>query len=118
MLAEFIRKNEIDIALLQEVTNPQCVDINGYNAHFNIGSDRRERAILARKELLLTKIDRVPTGRAIAAEFNGIRIVKVYAPSGTAKRTQRERFFNSELPQILTAHLQTILMGETLTALY
>jgi hypothetical protein len=30
-------------------------------------------AALARRELLLTKIDRVPTGRAIAAEFNGIR---------------------------------------------
>ena len=118
MLAEFISKYEIEIALLQEVTTPQIVGINGYNAQLNIGSDMRETAILARKELLLTKIDRVRNGRAIAAEFNGIRIVKVYAPSSTAERTQRERFINSELPQLLTVHLQPILMGETLTALY
>jgi exonuclease III len=44
----------------------------------------RGTAILAKGELL-TKINRIPTGRAIAAEFNGIRIVNVYAPSGRAQ---------------------------------
>jgi len=71
MLTDFVRKHDIDIALVQEVTAPDSINITGYVAHFNIGSTMRGTAILARKELHLTKIDRVSSGRAIAAELNG-----------------------------------------------
>jgi len=38
----------------------------------------------------------------MAAKFTEIWIINVYAPSGTAMKQERERFFNSELPCLLT----------------
>ena len=78
----------------------------------------RGTAILARHDLPLTKVTSLPTGRAIAADYNGIRLVNVYAPAGTAKRTDRERFFNSELPALFYNTSQSILLGGDLTAYY
>jgi len=43
--------------------------------------------------------------------FSGIRIINVYAPSGTAKRTERERFFNAELSVLFSEYTNPILMG-------
>jgi exonuclease III len=111
MMKDFLRKHDIDIALTQEITDPESVNIHGYTSHINIGPDMRGTAIVAKKNLHLKKIERIPSGRAIAAEFNGIRIINMYAPSGTAKRTQREQFFLTELPAMLSTHSHPILLG-------
>ena len=72
----------------------------------------RGTAILARQDLHITHIDILPSGRATAVVFSGIRIINVYAPSGTAKRTERERFLNVELPVLFSEYTNPILMGE------
>jgi len=46
----------------------------------------------------------------MAAKFREIWIINVYAPSGTAMKQERERFFNSELPYLLTSETGHILL--------
>ena len=111
MLQDFVRAHDLDIILVQEVTAHESVNITGYVSHTNIGSEMRGTAILAKKHLVLTDIDLLPSGRAIAAVFSGIRLINVYAPSGTTKRTEREYFFNSELPALLSAYSNPLLIG-------
>ena len=97
MLNEFIQKQEIDTILLQEVTHTDFEMIRGYAAHLNVGTKKRGTAILAREQISLTKITRLPSGRGMAASYQGIWLVNLYAPSGTANRQEREDFYNAEL---------------------
>ena len=71
----------------------------------------RGTAILPRHDFSLTNVTCLPTGRAIAADYNDLRLVNVYATAGTARRTDRERFFNSELPALFYAASQSVLLG-------
>ena len=64
--------------LLQEVTQPNISMISQHIAHMNIGTDGRGTAVLANEGLILTNIQRIPSGRGIAATLNGIRIVNIY----------------------------------------
>ena len=58
MLEDFVCQYEIDFLFLQEVTQPKFDNLRGYTAYINIGTKRRETAILAREHLPLTR--RVP----------------------------------------------------------
>ena len=111
MLHDFIRRHDLDIVFLQEVTNPTTLTVNGYTTYLNIGANMRGTAIVARHDYPLTNVTSLPTGRAIAADYNGIRLINVYAPAGTAKRPDRELFFNSELPALFYKTSQSILLG-------
>jgi exonuclease III len=111
MLRDFIRSHDLDIVLVQEVTAPESVDNPRYTSYTNIGSEMRGTAIIARQDLQITHIDKIPSGREIAVVFCGIRIINIYAPSGTAKRTEQERFFNAELPVPLYEYTHPILIG-------
>ena len=51
MLMESLRKQENDIAVIQEIVDQERVCINGYLAHTNIGPNMRGTAIIARKDL-------------------------------------------------------------------
>ena len=86
MLNEFIQKQEIEIILLQEVTHTDFEMIRGYTAHLNVGTNKRDTAILTREQISLTNITRLPSGRGVAASYQGIWVVNLYAPSGTANR--------------------------------
>ena len=66
MLEVFLWTNDIDIAMLQEVTGPQLDSICRYTKHVNIGTERRGTAILARDGLILTDVRCLPSGRGIA----------------------------------------------------
>jgi exonuclease III len=103
MLTEFVRRHDIDILFAQEATSTEVLNLYGYETHLNIGASIRGTAILARRELHLTNITTLPSGRAIAAVYKGIQLINVYAPSGTTKRNDREQFFNVELPYLLQA---------------
>jgi len=67
----------------------------------NIGTSMRGTAIMAKCQHQLTNIHTLPTGRAIAAMSRGVRPINIYAPSGTARRAEREDFYNMELTHIL-----------------
>jgi len=92
MLAEFIRKHEFDVIFLQEVTSPGVLSITGYETYLNIGTFMRGTPIVAKCQHHLTNILTLPTGRAIAATFGGVRLINIYAPSGTARKPEREVF--------------------------
>jgi exonuclease III len=101
MLPEFIRKHDLDIIMLQEVTSPDTAYITGYEAHMNISISMHGTAIMAKPQHQLMNIHRLPTGRAIAATFRDVQIINIYVPSGTNRRAEREEFYNMELTHIL-----------------
>ena len=68
-------------------------------------------AILARCDLQITHVDTLPPGRMVAVVFSGIRIINVHAPSGTAKRTEQECFFSTELPVLFSEYTNSIMIG-------
>jgi len=93
MLLDFIRRHDLDFVFIQEVTDLVILNVTGYTTYLNMGTNMRGTDILERDDFLLTNVNSQPTGRAIAADNNGIRLINVYA--GTARRADRERFFNS-----------------------
>jgi len=111
MLNEFIRKQEIDIILLQEVTHTDFEMMRGYTANLNIGINKRGTAILTREQISLTNITRLPSGRGMVASYQGIWLVNIYAPSGTANRQEREDFYNVELVYLLRSLSPTMIVG-------
>jgi len=102
MLEEFLYKHHIDLALLQGVTNSKITTIRRYTSYINMGTEGRGTAILAKDRYLRTNIKRIPTGRGISEHFNGIRIIKIYAPSGSEKKREREGFYRGDVARLLT----------------
>jgi hypothetical protein len=49
MLEDFMRRQKIDLMLLQEVTHANISMIGNYTAHTKIGTDGRGTAILAKE---------------------------------------------------------------------
>ena len=71
MLKHFLHAQDIDIALLQDITVNHLNGMSRYNVYMNRGNDGREMAILTKEGLTATNILRFPTGRSMAAEING-----------------------------------------------
>jgi len=111
MLDDFLKKQDIDLVFLQEVTHPNLHTIHRYIAHINEGTDRRGTAILAKEGIALTDIKRLPSDRDIAAKHNGLGLINIYAPSGTARRSEKENFFKSDLTYLLPADLSDIILA-------
>ena len=101
---------------MQQVSTTDVTNIRGYETHHNIGTSMRVTAILTKRGITLTNITKIPSERAITAEYRGTLLVNVSAPSGTAKRNEREHFYNTELPYLLRTTLARMILGETLTA--
>jgi len=95
MLGQFLAKQEIDIILLQEVVLCSLDSLRGYEAHINTGTNGRGTAIVAREGIPLMNVSRIPSGRGMAAELQGVGIVNIYAPSGAEKKQEREIFLTS-----------------------
>jgi len=113
VLEEFLRRQEIDIAFLHEVTHPHLNNLNRYTAYINEGTTRRGTAILAREGIILTNVTRLHSGRDIAAKYQGMWLVNIHAPSGAARRSERENFYNGELTYLLPASpFEMILAGD------
>ena len=111
MLNEFLYKQEIDIILLQELTHSDFDMIRGYRAYLNIGINKRGTAILTKEQIQLTNITRLPSGRGMAASYQGVWIVNIYAPSGTANRQEREEFYNVELVYLMRSLPPSMIVG-------
>jgi exonuclease III len=111
MFFDFLHRYDIDLSLVQEVPESFPLEHRGYTIHHNIGPDRRGTALVAKQHCHLTNVVRTPSGRAVAATFNGTRIINVYAPSGTAKRAERECFYNQELATLLDSANPNLILG-------
>jgi exonuclease III len=106
-----LRRHDIDILFDQEVTSTEVLQISGYETYQNIGASIRGTAFLAKYGLHLQNIVALPSGRAIATVCQGIRLINIYAPSATAMRTEREKFFNAELPFLLRTDYKHMIFG-------
>jgi len=113
MLEDFLWRQDIDFALLQEASPTTLNTIRRYTVHMNIGTDRCGTATLAKDGLALTNIQRLPSGRGMSASFRGTLIVNIYAPSGAEKRREREAFYNTKVVHlILSTSRAMILAGD------
>jgi exonuclease III len=90
MLENFLHASDIDILLVQEVTKHVLHYLRSYSTIYNIGAYGRGTAIIAKEGITLENQTRLPSGRAIAAKFKECWLINVYAPSGTARRQERE----------------------------
>jgi exonuclease III len=111
MLADLISKQDLDIMLLQEVATPNLIVPMEYTVYHNLGSTGRGTAIVLRSQLELRSVLKLPSGRGVAADLQGLWIVNVYAPSGAERRREREAFFTFEVPYLLQPAADTILLG-------
>jgi exonuclease III len=91
MLADFLRKQEIDIILLQEVTQNDFDLIRGYKAYTNVGINKHGTAIFTREAIQLTNIMRVPLGYGMAGFYRGVWIVNIYMRRLDHPMDRRER---------------------------
>jgi len=105
MLLDFILRHDLDFVFLQEVTDPANLNATGYATYLNIGAKIRGTAILAKRDFPLTNVTSLPKGRAIAADYNGLRLVNVYAPAGTVRRAGRKRFHYFRAACFILCHL-------------
>ena len=113
MLEEFLHRHDLGIVLLQEVTNGDILDEKGYHTITNIGTSLRGTAILHKLNIKLHRVERLPSGRGITAYLGDTCIVNTYAPSGTARRTEREEFFNEGIIGLLpTSPTKLLLAGD------
>jgi exonuclease III len=112
MLEDFLQKQEIDIIFLQEVTRPVFDDIRGFTVYTNIATTGRGTAILTRDHIQLMNTVCVPTGRGMAAQFQNVTIVNIYAPSGAERNRNRENLFSNELPYLLRDIPPSFLVGD------
>jgi len=103
MLEDFLRREEIGLLFLQEVAHSTIDTLRSYKTYTSVGTRGRGTAMVTRNEITITNITRLPSGRGIEAEYGGICMANVYTPSGTAKRQERGRFYNNELPYLLRA---------------
>jgi exonuclease III len=97
MLEAYVRLHDLDVVPLQEVTRPLTIGLHGYNIQYNIGTTRRGTTIITRDTITVTNPVRIPSGCAVAVSLGALTIINVYAPSGSAKRQEREAFFNNDL---------------------
>jgi exonuclease III len=101
MLEDFLRKQAIDVAMLQKVTSTNIETLHGYTTHINIATEMRGTAFMVKAGIILTQVRRLSSGQGIAGIINGTCFVKDYAPSGAERKQEREYFYNNELPCLL-----------------
>jgi endonuclease/exonuclease/phosphatase family metal-dependent hydrolase len=111
MLFGFMRHHDIDVTLFQEVSDPIILENRGYDIHHNIGPNRRGTAIAATPTCRLHNIERAPDGRVIAATLHTTRIINIYAPSGTSKRAEREKYYGHDLARFLDTSNKALILG-------
>jgi exonuclease III len=111
MLAEFVKKQDIDAMYVQEVTDLVQGNMCGYKAYTNLGTTRRGTAFISSEKLELKEIKCLPSGRGIAATLIGVSFVNIYVPSGAEKRREREDFYTLELPYLMRTTPSRMILG-------
>jgi len=61
-LEEFVHRHDVEIALLQEVTDGDKLICKGYHFTINIGTTGQGTAILHKLNIQLHRIERIPSG--------------------------------------------------------
>jgi exonuclease III len=77
MLENFLKGHDFDILLLQEVRTTKLEALSNYKTYINIGEERRGTATLIREGLRTENLKRLPSGRGMSINVQGICIVTV-----------------------------------------
>lgn len=110
---DFIKTNNADIILIQEISAKQINLTCPYNVYINAGTCNRGTAIITKPGLELTNIACHPDGRIITGKLKDTLIVNIYAPSGSRNRIERNEFFRQTiLPYINNGHDRMIIGGD------
>lgn len=112
MLETFLRKNEVDIALSQQLTPGANITFRFYHSYLNILISQRGTAILCKTELPLHRVGRIPTGREMVAYYGHICIINIFAPTRSSNRAEREAFFNTEITERLPRVATEMIMAD------
>lgn len=112
MLHNFILANNIDIILMQEVAITDFSLFSGYQAIVNNDEKLRGTAILIRDVIEYSDVRYLDSTRGISVKVNNLRIVNVYAPSGSQNQTSRELFFSHDIFPIITGKEKILLGGD------
>lgn len=109
-LRTLTRTHDLDIVFLQEVENEQ-LSLPGFNVVCNVDQARRGTAIALKDHIQFSHVEKSLDGRLIALRIRDITLVNVYAPSGTALRAERERFFNGTIAYYLRYNTQHVILA-------
>lgn len=109
---DFVKKQDIDIAFLQEVNTDSFIVPPGYDFLANVGNDNRGTAIVYRLGYNVKNILCESDGRIISAVINNIKCINIYAPSGSQNVKERNEFFSSRITKHLDFHLPVVLIGD------
>jgi exonuclease III len=87
--------------------------MSGYTTVTNMGTDKRATALLVKEGLQVSYIRWIPIGRGIAASIENTWIINIYAPSDTARKTERENFYNADITHLIPqSPTEMILAGD------
>lgn len=109
-LRTFIRTTDLDVVFLQEVENEQLT-VPGYNVICNVDHARRGTAIALKEHIRFSNVEKSLDGRLLAVRIHNTTLCNVYAPSGSAFRAERERFFNNTIAYYLRHRTDHIVLG-------
>ena len=111
MLNDFLRRQDIDIAFLQEVTHNDFDSFKGYVAKVNEGNTKRGTAMIIKEGLSICNIKRLHSGRGIEGMFKDTWLINTFAPSGAENRHEREAYFNNEITYLLPVNSTEMLLA-------
>ncbi|XP_058456328.1 uncharacterized protein LOC131433751 [Malaya genurostris] len=109
-LQTFVRMMDLDIIFLQEVENNQF-NLQGYNVICNVDQSRRGTAIALKEHIQFSHVEKSLDGRLVTLRISNTTLCNVYAPSGSAVRAERERFFNNSLAYYLRQSTEHVILA-------
>lgn len=112
MFRDTIYSADVDIALLQEVYVADFLVPTGYTGYVSHASDTGSGvAILLRDGIPAEDIVYLHTARGMAITVFGVRIINIYAPSGSSRRQDRNTFFAEEVTPLFTGPQDDLILG-------
>lgn len=101
LLQNTIRLLDIDVICLQEIKNKDF-ELNGFDTYTNVDYRERGTAIGIKKGIKHSNVEKSLDGRLITAMINDkVKLVNLYAPSGTQNKQQRDNFYKYTLAYYL-----------------
>jgi len=102
MLHAILRSHVLDILFLQEITHPNFGNLPGYTTYTNVGTTMRGTAFVTRNDLQVTNITKLPTGRGIPVECDGITLLNYMNLPGQQNRRREKPFLTLTLYTLCT----------------
>lgn len=97
LLKDFVIRNDVDVALLQEVAFSNFSFIPTHHAVVNRSNTNVGTAILIRKTLPFDEMMMDPNGRITSIAFDSINVINVYGHSGSQSKEEREDLYENRI---------------------